>query len=63
MLTLTNNFHNTKTTVRMLDADLTRLVMAVTFDNDDQARKRLLRIKRRLCPVNGCACSGPTGER
>ena len=63
MLTLTNSFHNTKTTVRMLDADLTRLVMAVEFDNDDEARKKLLRIKRRLCSSPSCTCSGPTGER
>lgn len=59
---LTNTFHNTRTRVRMSPEQLEELVQESVY-MDPQATQRLRRIKRRLCPVKGCTCSGPTGER
>lgn len=62
MLTLTNSFHSSKTTVRMTKGNMARLVMAADMGDLESARK-LRAIKRRLCSSPLCTCSGPTGER
>ncbi len=50
LITLTNEFHNTSARVRIRAGDTL-------------TARRLRDIKRRLCGVDGCQCSGADGTR
>uniref|UniRef100_A0A6H1ZC07 Uncharacterized protein n=1 Tax=viral metagenome TaxID=1070528 RepID=A0A6H1ZC07_9ZZZZ len=49
-LTLSNNFHNTTTTIRLLPGEII-------------TARRAAGIRRRLCGVQGCTCGDDLGRR
>lgn len=69
-ITLRNSFHNTSTTINVPAEDLDtdpRVSPATTYmhqmemSDNPADRRRVARVKARLCGVKGCTCSGSWG--
>lgn len=50
MITIRNDFHNTSVTIR-------------AAIGEELTESQIKRARRALCPVGGCTCGGPVGNR
>src|SRR6185437_13937393 len=64
MYEIKNSFHNTKTRTKYSPEERESIAARVWEGSATDAEKSAMRrAAKKLCPVKGCLCAGPWGER
>ena len=63
MITITNNFHDTEYRTRKSAEEINRVIMTEPYSRTAAERTWVNKVRRALCGMLDCTCSGELGER